>query len=112
MHFVMISGAARTQSKSNTAKILAAFGAGLNSSGNTSETWYLSDRKQWKRAKAAFEENENVLFALPLYVENVPGIMLEFLAGVSAKEQPGTQISFLCREDSRKYLKDDAAKNS
>ena len=95
MHFVMISGAARTQSKSNTAKILAAFGAGLNSSGNTSETWYLSDRKQWKRAKAAFEENENVLFALPLYVENVPGIMLEFLAGVSAKEQPGTQISFL-----------------
>ena len=30
MHFVMISGAARTQSKSNTAKILAAFGAGFN----------------------------------------------------------------------------------
>ena len=52
-------------------------------------------RDRWKRAKAAFEENENVLFALPLYVENVPGIMLEFLAGLSAKEQPGTQISFL-----------------
>ena len=43
----------------------------------------------------AFEENENILFALPLYVENVPGIMLEFLACLSAKERPGTRISFL-----------------
>lgn len=95
MHFVIISGAARIQSKSNTAKIIAAFCEGLQNGGNTSEIWYLSDRKQWKSAKNAFEENENILFALPLYVENVPGIMLEFLAGLSAKEQPGTRISFL-----------------
>ena len=95
MHFVIISGAARTQSKSNTAKIIAAFCEGLHNCGNTSETWYLSDRKQWKSAKTAFEENENILFALPLYVENVPGIMLEFLAGLYAKERPGTRISFL-----------------
>lgn len=95
MHFVIISGAARTQSKSNTAKIIAAFCEGLHNCGNTSETWYLSDRKQWKSAKTAFEENENILFALPLYVENVPGIMLEFLAGLCAKERPGTRISFL-----------------
>ncbi|MCI8332886.1 MAG: hypothetical protein HFE78_08700 [Clostridiales bacterium] len=95
MHVVIISGAARTQSRSNTAKIIAALCEGLNSSGNTSEIWYLSDRKQWKSAKTAFEENQNILFALPLYVENVPGIMLEFLAGLSAKERPGTRISFL-----------------
>ncbi len=95
MHFVIISGAARTQSKSNTAKIIAAFCEGLHNCGNTSETWYLSDRKQWKSAKTAFEENENILFVLPLYVENVPGIMLEFLAGLYAKERPGTRISFL-----------------
>ena len=95
MHVVIISGAARTQSRSNTAKIIAALCEGLNSSGNTSEIWYLSDRKQWKSAKTAFEENQNILFALPLYVENVPGIMLEFLAGLSAKERQGTRISFL-----------------
>lgn len=95
MHFVIISGAARTQSKSNIAKIIAAFCEGLHNCGNTSETWYLSDRKQWKSAKTAFEENENILFTLPLYVENVPGITLEFLAGLCAKERPGTRISFL-----------------
>ena len=95
MHFVIISGAARTQSQSNTAKIIAAFCEGLHNGGNTSEIWYLSDRKQWKSAMTAFEENENILFALPLYVENVPGSTLEFLAGLSAKERPGTRISFL-----------------
>ncbi|MCU0079746.1 hypothetical protein [Extibacter muris] len=95
MHFVIVSGAARTQSKSNTAKIIVAFCEGLHNGGNTSEIWYLSDRKQWKSAKTAFEENENILFALPLYVENVPGIMLGFLAGLSAKEQPRTRVSFL-----------------
>ena len=80
MHFLIIRGDARTQSQSNTAKIIAAFCEGLHNDGNTSEIWYLSDRKQWKSAMTAFEENENILFALPLYVENVPGIMLEFLA--------------------------------
>lgn len=95
MHVVIISGAARHQSKSNTAKIIDAFCVGLSNSGNTSEIWYLSDRKQWERAKTAFAENENILFALPLYVENVPGIMLEFLAGLSPKAQTGTRISFL-----------------
>ncbi|GFI56012.1 hypothetical protein IMSAG013_01063 [Clostridiales bacterium] len=97
MHFVIISGTARTRSKSNTAKIISVFCEGLHNGGNTSEVWYLSDRKQWKSAKTAFEENENILFALPLYVENVPGIMLEFLASLSAKERPGTRISFLLR---------------
>lgn len=95
MHVVIISGAARPQSKSNTAKIIDAFCVGLSNGGNTSEIWYLSDRKQWESAKTAFAENENILFALPLYVENVPGIMLEFLAGLSAKAQAGTRISFL-----------------
>ena len=95
MHVVIISGAARPQSKSNTAKIIDAFCVGLSNGGNTSEIWYLSDRKQWESAKTAFAENENILFALPLYVENVPGIILEFLADLSAKDQTGTRISFL-----------------
>ena len=55
MHFVIISGAARTQSQSNTAKIIAVFCEGLHNGGNTSEIWYLSDRKQWKSAMTAFE---------------------------------------------------------
>ena len=95
MHLVIISGAARPQSKSNTAKVIAAFQKGFEENGNTTEVWYLSDRRQWKRAANAFEQNERILIALPLYVENIPGILLEFLSGITPKQAPGTKLAFL-----------------
>ena len=60
MHLVIISGATRPQPKSNTAKIIAAFQKGFEENGNTTEVWYLSDRKQWENAKNAFESNEHI----------------------------------------------------
>lgn len=95
MHLVIISGATRPQSKSNTAKVIAAFQKGIEETGNTSEVWYLSDRRQWTRAALAFAQNEHILIALPLYVENVPGILLEFLSGLSPRQTPGTRLAFL-----------------
>ena len=95
MHLVIISGATRPQTKSNTAKIISAFRKGYEESGNQTEVWYLSDRSQWESAAKAFEENENILIALPLYVENIPGILLEFLSGLKPKTTPGTKLSFL-----------------
>lgn len=95
MHLVIISGATRPQSKSNTAKVIAAFQKGVEENGNTTEVWYLSDRRQWKRAANAFEQNERILIAFPLYVENIPGILLEFLSGLTPKQAPGTKLAFL-----------------
>lgn len=96
MHLTVISGAARTQTKSNTAKIIAAFCKGFQAEGrNTAEVWYLSDRGQWDKARNAFRENTDLLFALPLYVESVPGIMLEFLESLPPKAQHDTRLSFL-----------------
>ena len=85
MHLVILSGAARPQARSNTAKIIEAFRQGYEETGNTTEVWYLSDRRQWKRAANAFEQNNHVLIAFPLYVENIPGILLEFLSGLTPK---------------------------
>ena len=85
MHLVIISGATIPQAKSNTAKVIAAFQKGLEENGNTTEVWYLSDRRQWKRAANAFEQNDHILIAFPLYVENIPGILLEFLSGLTPK---------------------------
>lgn len=95
MHLVVISGAARPRNKSNTAKIIEAFLQGYEAGGNTSEVWYLSDRSQWNQAKQAFSDHENILIALPLYVENIPGILLEFLEELTPKSAPGTTVSFL-----------------
>ena len=95
MHLTIISGAARPQAKSNTDKIIAAFVKGYAENGNTAEVYYLSDRKQWTAAEKAFQENTSILIALPLYVENIPGILLEFLSGLQPKETPGTRLAFL-----------------
>ncbi len=95
MHLTIISGAVRSQEKSNTAKIIAAFCKGFQTDGNTAEIWYLSDRGQWNKARNAFQKNKDILFALPLYVENVPGIMLEFLESLTPKTGPDTRLSFL-----------------
>ena len=95
MHLTIISGAARPQRKSNTAKIINAFCKGFQINENTTEIWYLSDRTQWNKARNAFQNNRNILFVLPLYVENVPGIMLEFLQSLPTKTEPGTRLSFL-----------------
>lgn len=95
MHLVIISGSPRTKAKSNTAKIIHAFLKGFEESGNTSEVFYLSDRKQWQSATEAFEKNDRILFALPLFVENISGIMLEFLEALPPKTAPGTSIAFL-----------------
>jgi len=95
MHLTIISGAARPRAKSNTAKIIEAFCKGFQSNDHTAEVWYLSDRGQWDMARNAFANNTDILFALPLYVENVSGIMLEFLESLPPKDQPGTRLSFL-----------------
>ena len=95
MHLVIISGAARPHPKSNTAKIIAAFVQGYEECGNTAEIYYLSDRRQWAGAEKAFQKNTNILIALPLYVENIPGILLEFLSGVQPKKTPGTHLAFI-----------------
>ena len=95
MHLVIISGAARPQARSNTAKVIAAFRKGFEDQGNTAEVWYLSDRRQWEDAAKAFGRNEHILIAFPLYVENLPGVLLEFLSGLTPKRTPGTRLAFL-----------------
>lgn len=95
MHLVVINASPRVETKSNTAKIIRAFLLGYEKNGNTSEVWHLSDRKQWADVRGAFNDNTNILFALPLYVENIPGIMLEFLETLEPKAEKGTRMSFI-----------------
>lgn len=95
MHLVIINASPRVEAKSNTARIIRTFVRGFEESGNTIEVWHLSDKKQWTGAKEAYEKNSNILFALPLYVESVPGIMLEFLETLQPKKEDGTKMSFI-----------------
>ena len=94
MHVVIINGSPRVQKYSNTEKIIAAFAKGLSEAGSTFEAHAISDRKTWDIIRDAYMKNDEILIALPLYVECVPGLLLEFLETLPKKDER-TRLSFL-----------------
>lgn len=94
MHVVIINGSPRVQKYSNTEKIMAAFAKGLSEKGSTFETYAISNRKTWDVIRDAYIKNDEILIALPLYVECVPGLLLEFLETLPQKDEH-TRLSFL-----------------
>lgn len=94
MHVVIINGSPRVQKYSNTEKIIASFARGLSEKGASFETYAISNRSSWETIRKAYAENEEILIALPLYVECVPGLLLEFLETLPNKDE-GTRLSFL-----------------
>lgn len=95
MNLLIISCTPRMKEKSNTDKILNEFKKGYESNGNTTETLYLYKRNEWEIIRKKFYENDHILFALPLYVECIPGIMAEFLESLKPKQKSNTKIGFL-----------------
>ena len=95
MHVVVMNGSPRAKKYSNTDKIIEAFGRGLMKSGSTYELYTLSDKKVWDAAREAFYSHTRILIALPLYVECIPGLLLEFLETLHKKEEAGTRIDFI-----------------
>ena len=94
-HLVIINGSPRVQKFSNTDKIIHSFAKGLKAVGMTTELHNLSRRAEWDAAREAFLTRDRILFALPLYVECVPGLMLEFLETLPAERKTPGQLSFL-----------------
>ncbi|MGN0404235.1 MAG: hypothetical protein ACI4F1_03340 [Bariatricus sp.] len=95
MHLVIINGSPRVQKFSNTDKIITAFADGYCENGNTCERYSISNCAEWQPARTAFANNTEILIAVPLYVENIPGMLLEFLETLEKKTEEGTRISFI-----------------
>lgn len=99
MDLVVINCSPRKKSESNTNIILHGFVKGYTSQGYTAKIFHLSEKKTWDAIRTAFNENHNILMALPLYVECIPGIMAEFLETLTPKTDaegiPRTKLSFL-----------------
>lgn len=94
MHVVIINGSPRTEKYSNTEKIIDAFAKGMEEEGASFERYVISDRNCWDNAKEAYINNKEILIALPLYVENIPGLLLEFLETLPKKDE-NTRLSFI-----------------
>jgi len=80
MGLKIFSCSPRVESKSNTAAIVAAFADGFASEeASKTEMFYLYKRSRWDDYKKAFENNTEFIFAMPLFVECMPGLVMEFL---------------------------------
>ena len=94
-HLVIINGSPRVAKFSNTDKIIHSFVKGLEETGITWELHSLSNRKEWDVAREAFLTNERILMAFPLYVECIPGLMLEFLDTLPTERKNPGHLCFL-----------------
>ncbi|OON84958.1 hypothetical protein BXO88_14615 [Oribacterium sp. C9] len=94
MHAVIINGSPRVSKHSNTERIIDSFAEGLALSGASYERYAISDKDNWDSAREAYIKNTEIIIALPLYVECVPGILLEFLETLPVKDET-TRISFI-----------------
>lgn len=94
MHLIIINGSPRIAKYSNTDKIIASFGKGLTKKGVSFEPYAISDRNSWDAIREAYIKHEEILIALPLFVECVPGLLLEFLETLPQKDER-TRLSFI-----------------
>ena len=94
-HLAIINGSPRVAKFSNTDKIIHSFAKGLEETGITWELHNLSNRKEWDAAREAYVSHERTLIAFPLYVECVPGLMLEFLETLPTERKNTGELSFL-----------------
>lgn len=101
MHALIINGSPRVKKLSNTDKILDDFCAGMLESGSTFERYEVSDRTSWAKMRACFCQSDNILIALPLFVECIPGMLLEFLETL-APELAARQASTAGKNNTKK----------
>jgi len=95
---VIFSCSPRTESKSNTATIVNAFKTGYLSEGETDiDVYFLYKRSEWDNYRKIFMESTEIIFALPLFVECIPGFLMEFLETLEPKNKDGikTKIGFI-----------------
>ncbi len=100
MRLLIVSCSPRAKKNSNTDKIITRFVEGFTSvNDNSVETFYLCERNKWEEIRRAFYAYDDILFALPLYVECIPGLMMAFLETFQPKTSaPGerpTRLSFI-----------------
>ncbi len=94
MHVLIINGSPRIKKFSNTDMILEQFTKGMCEKGDTFELYEISDKDSWDEIRKAYDKNDNILIALPLYVECIPGLLMEFLETLTPKDG-NAKMSFI-----------------
>ena len=94
-HVLILNGSPRVKKNSNTNKIIDAFGEGLRQAGTCYDVYSLSNRSEWDAAREAFMTSDNIIIAMPLFVECLPSLLLEFLNTFPTERKQPAQLSFI-----------------
>jgi multimeric flavodoxin WrbA len=94
-HVLILNGSPRVKKNSNTNKIIDAFGEGLRQAGACYDVYSLSNRSEWDAAREAFMTSDNIIIAMPLFVECSPSLLLEFLNTLPTERKQPAQLSFI-----------------
>ena len=94
-HVIILNGSPRVKKNSNTNKIIDSFSEGLQEAGITHKLYSLSNRTEWDEAREAFLTNEHIIIALPLFVECLPSLLLEFLSTLPTERTQPAKLSFI-----------------
>lgn len=94
-HIVILNGSPRVKKNSNTNKIIQAFVEGLEKADITHKLYSLSNRAEWDETRKAFMTNDNIIIAVPLFVECLPSLLLEFLSTLPTERKQPAKLSFI-----------------
>ena len=94
-HVIILNGSPRVKKNSNTNKIIDSFSEGLQEAEITHKLYSLSNRTEWDEACEAFMTNEHIIIALPLFVECLPSLLLEFLSTLPTERKQPAKLSFI-----------------
>ena len=92
---LILNGSPRVKKNSNTNKIIDAFGEGLRQAGTCYDVYSLSNRSEWDATREAFMTSDNIIIAVPLFVECLPSLLLEFLNTFPTERKQPAQLSFI-----------------
>ncbi|HOO28165.1 MAG TPA: hypothetical protein PLU43_06840 [Lachnospiraceae bacterium] len=101
MQLTIFSCSPQVNEKSASAFIAQAFKIGFTSDHkNTADIYYLREHSQWEMYREKFAAGSRILFVLPLYVDCIPGLLMEFfeyLAGWETLESAALdkQLAFI-----------------
>jgi hypothetical protein len=82
MSLVIFSCSPKPENRSNTVAIAKAFKDGY---GVDTEIYHLNKRAEWDKYRVAFDNSAEIVFAMPLFVECIPGLLMEFLETLTPK---------------------------
>ncbi|WP_405324871.1 NAD(P)H-dependent oxidoreductase [Fibrobacter sp.] len=94
-HVIILNGSPRIKKNSNTNKIIQAFAEGLEEAGITHKLYSLSNHAEWDEAREAFMTSDNIIIAVPLFVECLPSLLLEFLSTLPTDRKQPAKLSFI-----------------